>query len=61
MSNVKQASQPGSTLPRHKKVAVDIFSGLCAGVNVTFVGHPFETLKVRLQTQPQGNLYYLCF
>ena len=32
--------------------AVDIFSGFCAGINVTLVGHPLETIKVRLQTQP---------
>jgi solute carrier family 25 carnitine/acylcarnitine transporter 20/29 len=33
-------------------VAVDLASGFCAGIAVTAVGHPFETLKVRLQTQP---------
>lgn len=33
-------------------IAVDLFSGFLAGINVTLVGHPFETLKVRLQTQP---------
>jgi len=33
-------------------IAVDIMSGFCAGIAVTVVGHPFETLKVRLQTQP---------
>ena len=32
--------------------AVDIFAGFCAGLNVTIVGHPLETIKVRLQTQP---------
>lgn len=37
-----------------KRLLVDIGSGVCAGIAVTFVGHPFETLKVRLQTQPQG-------
>ena len=31
---------------------VDIFAGVCAGINVTLVGHPLETIKVRLQTQP---------
>lgn len=36
------------------RAGVDIFSGFCAGINVTLVGHPFETLKVRLQTQPSG-------
>lgn len=31
---------------------VDVMSGFAAGINVTLVGHPFETIKVRLQTQP---------
>ena len=30
----------------------DVFSGCLAGVSVTLVGHPFDTIKVRLQTQP---------
>eukprot|EP00960_Hanusia_phi_P067723 766685-Hanusia_phi.AAC.2 len=34
------------------QTTVDIASGFAAGVNVTLVGHPFETIKVRLQTQP---------
>jgi len=38
-----------------KKVLVDIFAGFCSGIAVTVVGHPFETLKVRLQTQPSGK------
>jgi len=29
-----------------------------AGINVTFIGHPFDTLKVRLQTQPQNPPVY---
>ena len=37
---------------------VDLLGGFAAGINVTIVGHPFETIKVRLQTQvfflPQG-------
>lgn len=35
-------------------LAVDLLSGLLAGVNVTLVGHPFETIKVRLQTDSSG-------
>lgn len=35
-----------------KLLARDIFGGTLAGIAVTFVGHPFDTLKVRLQTQP---------
>lgn len=41
---------------------VDILSGFCAGIGVTVVGHPFETVKVRLQTQPSGpNAIYKGF
>ncbi len=36
----------------------DIFAGTISGINVTFVGHPFDTLKVRLQTQPVNNPIY---
>ena len=38
---------------------VDILAGVCAGINVTIVGHPLETIKVRLQTQPSppNNIY----
>ncbi len=32
-----------------------IFQGFAAGINVTLVGHPFETVKVRLQSQPSGK------
>ena len=40
------------------KMCVDIFAGTIAGINVTLVGHPFDTLKVRLQTQPTQNPIY---
>ena len=33
-------------------------AGTTAGVAVTLVGHPFDTLKVRLQTQPIQNPVY---
>ncbi|GMH98742.1 hypothetical protein TrST_g13635 [Triparma strigata] len=42
---------------------VNYFSGVLGGIAVTFVGHPFDTIKVRLQTQPtcpssgEGMLY----
>ena len=36
----------------------DISAGTLAGINVTLVGHPFDTLKVRLQTQPQNPPVY---
>lgn len=44
--------------PKWKKALVDVFAGTIAGINVTFVGHPFDTLKVRLQTQPQDKPIY---
>lgn len=40
------------------KICVDIFAGTIAGINVTLVGHPFDTLKVRLQTQPAEKPIY---
>eukprot|EP01113_Clastostelium_recurvatum_P045378 TRINITY_DN7791_c0_g1_i2.p1 TRINITY_DN7791_c0_g1~~TRINITY_DN7791_c0_g1_i2.p1 ORF type:complete len:335 (+),score=41.36 TRINITY_DN7791_c0_g1_i2:129-1007(+) len=36
----------------------DIFAGTLGGSTVTFVGHPFDTLKVRLQTQPMNPPLY---
>jgi solute carrier family 25 carnitine/acylcarnitine transporter 20/29 len=40
------------------KILVDIIAGTFAGINVTLVGHPFDTLKVRLQTQPTDKPVY---
>jgi len=40
------------------KSFIDVISGTIAGINVTLVGHPFDTLKVRLQTQPQDKPVY---
>ncbi|GLC36958.1 hypothetical protein PLESTB_000174200 [Pleodorina starrii] len=40
------------------KLAKDIFAGTCGGISVTLVGHPFDTLKVRLQTQPVDKPIY---
>lgn len=42
-------------------ILVDIVSGFAAGVNVTLVGHPFDTVKVRLQTQPDNAKIYSGF
>ena len=33
-------------------------SGTAGGIGITLVGHPFDTLKVRLQTQPVNNPIY---
>ena len=38
--------------------AKDIFAGTCGGVVVTLVGHPFDTVKVLLQTQSPTNPAY---
>lgn len=43
---------------RLQQSCVDIFAGTIAGINVTLVGHPFDTLKIRLQTQPQDKPVY---
>jgi solute carrier family 25 carnitine/acylcarnitine transporter 20/29 len=40
------------------KLAKDIFAGTMGGISVTLVGHPFDTLKVRLQTQPVDKPIY---
>ncbi|MEW5300939.1 MAG: hypothetical protein WDW38_005150 [Sanguina aurantia] len=40
------------------KLAKDIFAGTCGGISVTLVGHPFDTLKVRLQSQSMTNPLY---
>ncbi|EIE24179.1 mitochondrial carrier [Coccomyxa subellipsoidea C-169] len=40
------------------KVARDIFAGTCGGIAVTLVGHPFDTAKVRLQSQSSVNPVY---
>lgn len=40
------------------KVLGDVVAGTCGGFSVTFVGHPFDTLKVRLQTQPTNPPIY---
>lgn len=34
---------------------VNYIAGVLGGVTVTLVGHPFDTIKVRLQTQPIGS------
>ena len=36
----------------------NLVAGTVAGISVCLVGHPFDTLKVRLQTQPVSNPIY---
>eukprot|EP00210_Caulerpa_lentillifera_P006092 g5820.t1 len=40
------------------KVLGDVVAGTAGGLSVTCVGHPFDTLKVRLQTQPTNPPVY---
>jgi solute carrier family 25 carnitine/acylcarnitine transporter 20/29 len=43
----------------HKsKYLVDVIAGTLAGINITLVGQPFDTVKVLLQTQPRENPVY---
>lgn len=40
------------------KTFKDVVAGTTGGIAVTLVGHPFDTLKVRLQTQPADKPIY---
>lgn len=51
------AAQAGSN-SRLVQVAKDVFAGTMGGIAVTMVGHPFDTIKVRLQTQPMDKPIY---
>jgi len=54
-SGVAATKAPDSTLVRSAK---DVLAGTVAGIGITLVGHPFDTLKVRLQTQSHTNPTY---
>ncbi len=47
------------------KAITDVVAGTAGGVAICLVGHPFDTLKVRLQTQagdrPLYNSAWDCF
>lgn len=47
--------RPPAKLPSYVK---QIIAGTAGGIAVTYVGHPFDTLKVLLQTQPPGGQTY---
>ena len=49
-----------SSEPPSKAVsfAKDVFAGTCGGITVTLLGHPFDTVKVLLQTQSSTNPVY---
>jgi len=44
--------------PPLKRAVKDIVGGTIGGIGLTIVGHPFDTLKVRLQTQSHTNPRY---
>lgn len=55
------SSQPAAAAAQASgfvKFLKDSFAGTVGGVAVTLVGHPFDTVKVRLQTQPTSNPIY---
>lgn len=53
------AAEPPSALNATLvKSAKDVFAGTMGGVTVTLLGHPFDTVKVLLQTQPANNPIY---
>lgn len=41
-----------------RRTTLNSIAGTCGGIVICMVGHPFDTLKVRLQTQPSGNPVY---
>ena len=36
------------------ELAKDYLAGVAGGVSVVLIGHPFDTVKTRLQTSPSG-------
>ena len=41
-----------------RRTTKNLISGTAGGIGITLVGHPFDTLKVRLQTQPVDKPIY---
>jgi len=41
-----------------RRTTKNLISGTAGGIGITLVGHPFDTLKVRLQTQPVHKPVY---
>ena len=41
-----------------RRTTKNSLSGTAGGIGITLVGHPFDTLKVRLQTQPVDKPIY---
>jgi hypothetical protein len=60
-SSPQQQQPPAAQASSNSKlvqVAKDVFAGTMGGIAVTMVGHPFDTIKVRLQTQPMDKPIY---
>ncbi|GAA5880210.1 hypothetical protein JCM16303_001253 [Sporobolomyces ruberrimus] len=55
-SESAQGDTPGPISP-----ALDFFAGTVAGVASLLTGHPFDTIKVRLQTQPPATTFVPSF
>ncbi|GAA6062485.1 hypothetical protein JCM10212_001858 [Sporobolomyces blumeae] len=56
------AASDGSSAPRAPiSPALDFFAGTVAGVASLLTGHPFDTIKVRLQTQPASTAFVPSF
>lgn len=64
MATATSMSPPISTTPSSSvllkplKMFKDVVAGTCGGIVVTLSGHPFDTLKVRLQAQSIANPVY---
>ncbi|CAM6087347.1 unnamed protein product [Calypogeia fissa] len=55
---------PGELAAANEKVTRDYAAGIAAGVATVVVGHPFDTIKIKLQTQrrtPHGPQYRSAF
>ncbi|KAL6783689.1 hypothetical protein ACKKBF_B05440 [Auxenochlorella protothecoides x Auxenochlorella symbiontica] len=59
MSTLKPKGKEASSAPPKKlSFFKNSIAGTCAGFNVVLVGHPFDTVKVRLQTQSNTKPIY---
>jgi len=56
--NAVMASSARESQSARVKFAKDVFAGTCGGVTVTLLGHPFDTVKVLLQTQSATKPVY---
>ena len=54
----KNVSMPSSDHSFFRRTVKNLVSGTVSGIGVCLVGHPFDTLKVRLQTQPVDRPVY---